>query len=251
MESLSFELIITLFIVSSLAGFIDAIAGGGGLLTLPFLLWAGLSPAQALATNKLQGSFGTFSASYRYIRCGMINITEILPEITLTFIGSAAGTLLVQYIQADILTNIIPWLLIAVAIYTWISPRMDDHPTKQRIGRIFFIIIFTTGIGFYDGFFGPGTGAFFTISFVSLMGLGLTRATAHAKVLNFTSNIAALLFFAIGGHIVWQIGLIMALGQIIGASLGAHSVTRHGSRVIKPLLFIVSLILAFKLLLAN
>jgi len=249
MESLSFEIILILFFVASLAGFVDAIAGGGGLLTLPVLLWLGLSPAQALATNKLQGSFGTFSASLRFLRSGMVNITHIIPEIALTFAGSAAGTLIVQRINADILTDTIPWLLIAVALYTLLSPRMEDTQTIQRIRRLFFAPLIGFGVGFYDGFFGPGTGSFFTIAFVGLLGLGLNRATAHAKVLNFTSNFSALLLFAIGGHIIWVVGLIMALGQILGASIGAHTVIHQGSRVIKPLLFIVSLAMAAKLLL--
>ena len=159
------------------------------------------------------------------------------------------GTLTVQHIKADILTDTIPWLLIAVALYTLFSPRMEDSQAKQRISRVLFALLIGFGIGFYDGFFGPGTGSFFTIAFVGLMGMGLNRATAHAKLLNFTSNFAALLFFAIGGHIVWGVGLIMAAGQILGATIGAHTVIRQGSRVIKPLLFIISLAMAAKLLL--
>lgn len=249
MESLSFEMILVLFLIAGLAGFVDAVAGGGGLLTLPLLIWTGLSPAQALATNKLQGSFGTFSATLRFVHGKMLDIPKLLPEIGLTFAGSAVGTLTVQHIKADILTDTIPWLLIAVALYTLFSPRMEDSQAKQRISRVLFALLIGFGIGFYDGFFGPGTGSFFTIAFVGLMGMGLNRATAHAKLLNFTSNFAALLFFAIGGHIVWGVGLIMAAGQILGATIGAHTVIRQGSRVIKPLLFIISLAMAAKLLL--
>lgn len=249
MESLSFEIILILFFIAGLAGFVDAIAGGGGLLSLPLLLWIGLSPAEALATNKLQGSFGTFSATLRFVRSKMVDISKLMPEILLTFAGAATGTLTVQHIKADILTDTIPWLLIAVALYTLFSPRMEDSQAQQRISRFVFAPLIGFGIGFYDGFFGPGTGSFFTIAFVGLMGLGLNRATAHAKLLNFTSNFAALLFFAIGGHIVWVVGLIMAAGQILGASIGAHTVIHRGSKVIKPLLFLVSLAMAIKLLL--
>jgi uncharacterized membrane protein YfcA len=251
MEHLSFELILILFFIAGLAGFIDAIAGGGGLLTLPLLLWVGLTPAQALATNKLQGSFGTLSSTLRFIHSRMVNISHIVPEIVLTFAGSAIGTITVQHIETELLTDIIPWLLIAVAVYTVLSPRMEDKPARQRIGRPIFALFIGFGIGFYDGFFGPGTGSFFTIAFVGLLGFGLNRATAHAKVLNFTSNFAALVFFAIGEHIVWETGLIMAAGQVIGASIGAHTVIRRGSAIIRPLLFIVSLAIAIKLMVAE
>lgn len=249
MESLPVEMILILFMVATLAGFVDAIAGGGGLLTLPILLWAGLSPTQALATNKLQGSFGTFSATWRFMHGGLIKLPQMVPEIILTFVGSVSGTLLVQNLDTSLLTDVIPWLLIGAALYTLWSPRMDDTQAKQRIGRPLFALLIGFGIGFYDGFFGPGTGSFFTIAFVALMGLGLNRATAHAKLLNFTSNIAALIFFAVGGHMVWLVGLVMGVGQMIGATLGAHTVIRQGSRVIKPLLFVISLTLALKLLL--
>jgi uncharacterized membrane protein YfcA len=248
MDQLSIELILILFFIAGLAGFVDAVAGGGGLLTLPLLLWIGLSPAQALATNKLQGSFGTFSATYRFMRGRMVNLSGLVPEILLTFSGSVAGTLTVQHIRIGILTDVIPWLLIGAALYTLFSPRMDDSRAKQRLSRRWFAVLIGFGVGFYDGFFGPGTGSFFTIAFVGLLGLGLNQATAHAKVLNFTSNFAALIFFAIGGHIVWATGLVMAAGQILGATIGAHTVIRQGSRIIRPLLFIVSLAMAIKLL---
>ncbi|MBD3670221.1 MAG: TSUP family transporter [Gammaproteobacteria bacterium] len=251
MDVLSPELLLILFTVATVAGFVDAIAGGGGLLTLPVLLWSGMTPVEALATNKLQGSFGTFSASLHFIRGKWVSLQDLIPEIALTFIGSVSGTLLVQHLDTGVLVDVIPVLLIGMALYTLFSPRMEDIESRQRISRRLFVLLIGFGVGFYDGFFGPGTGSLFCIAFVALMGLGLNRATAHAKILNFTSNIAALIFFAAGGHMVWTVGLVMAAGQILGAYVGAHTVMTQGSRVIKPLLFLVSLALALKLLLSN
>ncbi|MDH5184127.1 MAG: TSUP family transporter [Gammaproteobacteria bacterium] len=248
MEILSLDILLILCAVAAVAGFVDAIAGGGGLITLPALLWAGLSPTQALATNKLQGSFGTMMASWHFIRNGMIDIRTMVPEILLTFIGAVSGTLLVQHLHSAFLADIIPILLIVVAVYTLLSPRMTDDKAKQRMSRRLFAISVGFGVGFYDGFFGPGTGSFFTIGFVALMGLGLRDATAHAKVLNFTSNIAAMIFFAVGGHMVWLIGLSMGMAQMCGAWLGAHVVIHKGSGIIKPLLVVVSIAMAVRLL---
>ena len=250
METLSLDIILLLAAVAAIAGFVDAIAGGGGLIALPALLWAGLSPIQALATNKLQGSFGTMMASWHFIRNGIVDIRSMVPEILLTFIGAVSGTLLVQQLDSAFLAGIIPILLILMAIYTLFSPRMTDDKAKQRISRRLFVLTIGFGVGFYDGFFGPGTGSFFTIGFVALMGLGLRDATAHGKILNFTSNIAALIFFAVGGHMVWLLGLSMGLAQMCGAWLGAHVVIHKGSGVIKPLLVIVSILMAIKLLLS-
>ena len=249
METLSLEVLLILTAVAALAGFVDAIAGGGGLIALPALLWAGLSPTQALATNKLQGSFGTFMASWHFVRKGMVDIRTMVPEILLTFIGAVSGTLLVQRMHSELLAHAIPILLILVAVYTLLSPRMTDERAKQRMSRRAFVFSIGFGVGFYDGFFGPGTGSFFTIAFVALMGLGLRNATAHSKVLNFTSNIAALIFFAIGGHMIWVVGISMGVAQMCGAWLGAHVVIHKGSGVIKPLLVVVSISMALRLLL--
>lgn len=249
MESLSIDVILILSALAAVAGFVDAIAGGGGLIALPALLWAGLSPTQALATNKLQGSFGTMMASWHFIRHGIVDIRTMIPEILLTFIGAVSGTLLVQHLKSDILADIIPVLLIIVAIYTLFSPRMSDKRGRQKVTQRVFAISIGFGVGFYDGFFGPGTGSFFTIGFVLLMGLGLREATAHGKVLNFTSNIAALIFFAVGGHMVWLLGLSMGVAQMFGAWLGAHVVIHKGSGFIKPLLVTVSIAMAIRLLL--
>jgi uncharacterized membrane protein YfcA len=230
------------------AGFIDSIAGGGGLLTVPALLSIGISPAQALATNKLQSSFGSFSASFYFLRRGYIDLKLIRNGIIFTFIGSALGTLLVQQIDPSALKQAIPFMLIGFALYFMFSPRTGEEDRQQRINFSLFSLLVGLGVGFYDGFFGPGTGSFFAIAFVVLAGFNLSKATAYSKLLNFTSNIASLIFFMLGGKILWQVGIIMGVGQFIGARLGSKMVISNGSKIIRPLLVTMSLVMSARLL---
>jgi len=250
-EALPLDTLLTLIAVAGMAGLIDAIAGGGGLLALPALLWAGLPPVQALATNKLQGSFGTLTASYNFVRRGEIDVARLRIPILLTFIGSASGTLAVQRLGSNLLEHIVPSLLIAFALYFLFSPRIGDQDAQHRIGHGLFGLLIGFSVGFYDGFFGPGTGSFFAAAFVLLLGYNLRRATAGTKILNFTSNIASLIFFALAGEVIWQVGLPMGLAQMVGAWVGSHLVIRHGTRLIRPLLVIVSLAISLRLLLSD
>jgi uncharacterized protein len=251
MDALPLEILLLLVAVAALAGLIDAIAGGGGLLALPALLWAGLPPIQALATNKLQGSFGTLTAAWNFVRRGEIDLKPLRIPILMTFIGSASGTLAVQRLASDLLGQLVPGLLIVFALYFLFSPRIGDSDAQHRIGHGLFGLAMGFGIGFYDGFFGPGTGSFFAVAFVLLLGYNLRRATAGTKVLNFTSNIAALLFFAAAGQVVWSVGLAMGIAQVAGAWVGSQLVIRHGTRLIRPLLVVVSLALSIRLLLGD
>ncbi|RNE91496.1 TSUP family transporter [Marichromatium sp. AB31] len=234
--------------VALAAGFVDAVAGGGGLITIPALLWAGLGPVEALATNKAQAVFGSATATIHFIRRGAIALRETLPAVLLTFLGAAAGAVLVQHIDAAALEHAIPLLLIGFALYFWFSPRVSDIDSHQRIGHGAFALTIGLGVGFYDGVFGPGTGTFFAIAYVSLLGYNLRRATAHTKLLNFTSNLAALLLFVSGGHVLWQIALVMAGGQLVGAWIGAHLVLRHGAALVRPILVVVSIAISARLL---
>jgi len=230
-----------------LTGFIDAIAGGGGLIMLPALLFAGVSPIQALATNKLQSVFGTSVATRNYARAGLVNWHEHKTTILLVFGGATLGVLLVQSIQTRVLDLIIPLLLVAVSLYVLISPRMTDEDAHHRLTARAYAPVGGL-IGFYDGFFGPGTGTFFSTSLVALRGYGLTRATGLTKLLNLTSNIASVLFFALGGKMLWLLGLCMAAGAMTGGWLGSHSAIRFGARLIRPLLVVISLGLTARLL---
>ncbi|WP_163834230.1 TSUP family transporter [Spartinivicinus ruber] len=247
-DAFGLEVWFMLFAVASLAGCIDVIAGGGGLLVLPTLLATGLSPAQALATNKLQASFGTSTAVIHFSRKGQVTIKSLLLAISCTFIGSAIGTVVVQLIDNAILTQLIPILLIGIALYMLINPNINANQTQQKIAEKTFALLIGLGIGFYDGFFGPGTGTFFTIAYITLMGYSLTLATIHSKVLNWSSNIASLLFFILGGQVVWSVGLFMAVGQVTGAYVGSHLVLKQGNKLIRPLLIAVCVIMSVKLL---
>lgn len=230
-----------------LTGFIDAIAGGGGLIMMPALLSAGVPPINALATNKLQSMFGTATACSNYARKGLIDWRANLLTILLVFAGASAGVIAVQSIDTKLLSLIIPMLLVAVAVYVLISPRMTDEDAHQRVSARGYAP-FGGIIGAYDGFFGPGTGSFFTASLVGLRGLGLTRAAALTKLFNLTSNVASVLFFAIGGKMFWLLGLSMAAGAMLGGWIGSHTAIRFGAQVIRPLLVILSLGLTARLI---
>ena len=240
--------LVALFGVALIAGFIDAIAGGGGLLTVPALLATGMPPALVLGTNKLQSSFGSFSATWFYARKGLLEWAIIWPAVICTFIGAAIGTLAVQTIDAAILERLLPFLLMAFACYFYFSPRVSDAESQRRLTPMLFALLVGGGVGFYDGFFGPGTGSFFAIGFVALAGFGMARATAHTKLLNFASNIGAFAVFATVGVIVWKVGIVMGIAQFLGARLGASLAVRVGSRLIKPLLVLTCVALAAKLL---
>ncbi|WP_417812935.1 TSUP family transporter [Thalassospira alkalitolerans] len=242
------DLLAILFAVALFAGLVDAIAGGGGLITIPALLWAGIPPAQALATNKLQGSFGSFTSSLNFIRKGHVDPRDMILAIALTFIGAALGTVLVQMVDPGILLKILPALLILIALYFLLSSRVGDLDAHQLISKGAFAFTAGFGIGFYDGFFGPGTGSFFSIAFVALLGFNMTKAIAHTKVLNFTSNFASLVMFIAGGDVVWTIGLVMAVGSLIGAQIGSHMVMKVGARLVRPLLVITSMAISIKLI---
>lgn len=251
MEAMGYDVLALLALTGLAAGFVDSIAGGGGLLTVPALLWAGLSPAQALATNKLQSSFGSFSATMKFVRSGELDLATIRLMIACTFIGASAGALAVQAINPEFLRDAIPLMLIAIALWLIFSPKAGELDAHQRIGATAFALTIGTGVGFYDGVFGPGTGTFFAIAFVSLLGFNLKKATAHTKALNFTSNIASLLMFLAGGQIVWIVGLTMGVGQYVGAQVGAHLVIRNGAKFVRPVLLIVSMAITAKIVITD
>jgi len=233
--------------VAIVSGFVDSIAGGGGLIMMPALFFAGAAPLQALGTNKLQSVFGTGVALRNYWRSGLVEWRPNRLTVLLVFAGAVAGAVVVQRIQTRLLNLIIPILLVASALYILLSPRMSDEDAQHRVTPKGYAPI-GAAIGFYDGFFGPGTGTFFSTSLIALRGYGLTRATALTKLFNFSSNAASVLLFAMGGHMLWLLGLSMAVGAMIGGWLGSHTALKFGARLIRPLLVVISLSLTAKLL---
>lgn len=236
-------------LVALVAGFVDSIAGGGGLLCLPALLLAGLDPVSALATNKLQGSFGTGSATFAFWRKGALHPQNHMLSILIVFTAACAGVAAVSIAPKQLLLAMMVPLLIVIALYFAFAPRMSEVQSKPRLALKTFTFGFAPAIGFYDGIFGPGTGSFFMLAMVSLFGVGLIEATGRTKLFNFTSNIAALLMFIMTGKIIWTIGLIMGIAQFAGAQIGSHLAITNGAKIIRPLLVIVCLAMATKLLL--
>ena len=234
--------------VGLLAGFVDAVAGGGGLIGIPALLFAGLPPIAALATHKVQGSCGTAMAAITYWRRGFIDLPALMPAVALTLLGSAAGAFVVKRLDTASLATIVPVALIAIALYFLFAPNLSDTDKHARLPFARFVPPMGFCLGFYDGIFGPGTGSFMTIGFVTLFGLGLTRATGHTKLLNLTSNLAALLVFIPSGDVLWPAALAMAVGQLAGGYIGARTGIRYGAKLIRPLVVAVSIVLALKLL---
>lgn len=242
-------MILILVAVAMVAGFIDAIAGGGGLITLPALLLSGLSPVQALATNKLQSSAGSFSATFAFFRKGLISWKHSKWVFFMSLSGGVIGALLATRLPATFLQIVVPILLLSVATYFVFSPNLDGREKRAKISRTLFLLTFVPLIGFYDGIFGPGTGSFFMVAFVLMLGSTLVNAIAETKLANFASNVGSLVIFAFSGEMQIVLGLLMAIGAFIGAQLGARFAVKYGGKVIRPLLIVMSIAMAIKLLL--
>jgi len=237
-----------LFATGIAAGFVDSVAGGGGLITLPVLLGLGLDPKMALGTNKLQGTFGSASATWHYAAAGLLQWRDCAAGFSFALVGSVAGALTVQYLEPAFLRRLIPMLLLGIALAVWLRPKLGDRAEPPRIPRGFFYGLAGLGLGFYDGFFGPGTGTFWAMAFVFGLGFNLTRATAHTKAMNFASNLGSLVFFLQAGQIAYVAGVAMGLGQLLGARLGSRMVVTKGTKFIRPVFLTVVLCLTAKLL---
>lgn len=242
------SLIAGLVAAAAAAGFVDSIAGGGGLITVPVLMLAGLSPEQALATNKVQGSFGAATAAFSYGRSGLVDLRRQLPTAGLAFAAGGAGAALVSALPTGVLRVLLPVVLIGIALFFALKPGLDDGDRAARLGPGMFALTAVPAVALYDGLIGPGAGAFYMLGFVTLAGFGILKATAHTKLLNFASNLGGLTVFALTGHPLWMAGLAMGAGQVLGAALGARLAMRVGARVIKPLLVFTSTALALRLL---
>jgi uncharacterized membrane protein YfcA len=229
------------------AGFIDAIAGGGGLITVPALALGGLDPLAVLATNKLNGTFGSFAATWSFFRAGLLDLRRIWPVAVYAGAGALIGALALPLVPRAAIAAALPVALISIALYFALSPRMSDADAHRRMSPLAFNLTLLPAVGFYDAIFGPGTGSFFMMGFVGLAGYGVIRATAQTKLANFASNVVALFFYTLGGHIVWSVGLAMGVAQFAGSRLGARAAIRSGATLVRPLLISMCLALAIKL----
>lgn len=238
--------LVALAAVAFLAGAIDAIAGGGGLLTVPALLTAGLPPHLTLGTNKAQSVLGSFTALMRYARAGLVDRTQAKVALPLGALGALAGAWLVLRLDSSVLKPVILVLLVGAAVFVvFVRPTpAADRPVRPSLvvaGHIALVI------GAYDGFFGPGTGTFLLIAFVGILGRSLENATADAKVVNFASNAATVGLMAFAGKVVWAVAGAMAVGQVAGSWFGASLGIKGGAKVIRPVVLVVVVGLVVKL----
>ncbi|MED4650113.1 hypothetical protein COM13_05065 [Bacillus pseudomycoides] len=241
------------FLIASgfLAAFIDSVVGGGGLISIPALLFTGLPPSTAIATNKLASSMGSLMSTISFIRSGNVNFKLVSKLFPLTFIGAILGAFVVKHISSEILKPLVLVLLIAVAIYTIMKKEWGKDASysgmsvKKRV--IFSSVIFI--IGFYDGFFGAGTGSFLLFTFL-IIGFNFVQSAGNAKVLNFGSNIAALIIFLYLDVVNFAYGLPMGVAMIFGAFVGSNFAIKKGVSYVRILFIIVTLLLISKNILA-
>ena len=241
---------IALICAAFVSGFVDAIAGGGGLIVVPVLLLTGMSPVQVLATSKLQALFGSGSATLHYARKGLVDLKTQWKAALICALTSLCGAMLVAWLPRAVLEAALPLILLLVALYFGFAPRLSDDDKTARIQPWTYLMFVAPIIAFYDGIFGPGAGTFYMLGFVLLAGYGMTRATAHTKLLNFASNVGAFACFAGLGVVNWKLGLMMGVAQFIGARLGAGTAIKGGAKVIRPLIVLTSIALATKILLS-
>lgn len=237
------ETLLFLFFAAAIAGFLDTLAGGGGLITVPALVVAGVPPLAALGTNKLQSSIGSGTASFLLFKRKKILWSEIKALMLMAFIGSIMGSVLVQFINTKALGFIIPLVLIVIAAYFIGAPYLNLETDKPRISDSSYKNIVVPVIGAYDGMFGPGTGSFLAVSGVSLRAFELIKATATAKPLNFATNIASLLVFIVAGKVIWIAGAAMMIGQMLGAWLGSHYLFKVNPKILRILIVTMCLIM--------
>lgn len=239
----SAEMLLLLFFVALCAGFLDTLAGGGGLITIPALVLSGAPPLAALGTNKLQACVGVATSSFLLFRRGRLDWISLRWLMLSAFIGSAIGTVIIQFVDPSVLTFVIPCVLLVIAVYFISSPFLKLETEKPRLSETAYRRAIVPVIGAYDGMFGPGTGSFFALAGVSLRGLEIIKATAMAKPLNFSTNLASLLVFLLAGQVLWVAGLIMMIGQVLGAWAGAHYLYRVNPLVLRIVIVTVCLLM--------
>ncbi|MFF5995410.1 TSUP family transporter [Lysinibacillus sp. KU-BSD001] len=239
--------ILALFFFGFTGAFINSIVGGGGLITLPALLFVGLPPATAIATNKLAASMGNFTSMITFLRAGKIDVKMLGPIVPFVFVGSLLGAFTVHQVSPDILQPLVLILLIAVLAYTFVKKDFGNVETSGKATgkKKWLSLILLIGLGFYDGFFGPGTGSFM-IFILLFMGFNFIEASGSSKLLNFTSNLAALLMFLLLGAVNFTYGLIMGFAMILGAYTGSKIALSKGTGFIRVLFIVVTIILILK-----
>ena len=232
-----------------LAGFLDAIGGGGGLISLPAYLLAGLPVHSAIATNKLSGSCGTTLATVKFIRRGLVNWHLAIPTVFAAVAGSALGAKTSMAVEEGVMENLLLLVLPCAAVIV-LRSRAFREEGELRLNRRTWVIALLSAavVGFYDGFYGPGTGTFLIIAFTAFAGFPLKRANAHAKVINLTTNLTSLGVFLTGGQVVFALGLAGAVCNMAGNFLGAELALKQGAKLTRPVILVVLVLLALKIM---
>ncbi len=232
-----------------LAGLIDAIGGGGGLISLPAYLIAGLPPHAAIATNKLSSTCGTTTATLRFIKNGLVNLKLAVPSVIAAIIGSSFGANLSLLIKEEIMLYIMVAIL-PICAFLVLNKKLfhDGGENEITLDRRTYITatIAALIIGMYDGFYGPGTGTFLIIAFTVFAKISMKTANAQAKVINLTSNITSLIIFLINGEVLFSVGIVAAACNMLGGYIGAGLVMKNGAKIVKPSIIFVLLLLALK-----
>jgi uncharacterized membrane protein YfcA len=245
-----FVKIIFLCSAGFLAAFVDAIAGGGGLISVPAYFAIGFPPHFTLGTNKFSSSFGSITSTLRFAKSGKVdkNLLKIL--LPFVFLGAVVGVSTVLVLDPNILKPIVLILLVSVGIYSFFSKSvgLEDRYEGTNKKNLTIGCIFAFVMGFYDGFFGPGAGSFIIFGLISIYGFDFVRASGNAKAMNFTSNITSVVLFAINGKIFYLMGIPMALFMILGARVGSKLALKEGAKFIKPIFVTMSLAVAGKML---
>lgn len=241
------QLIIILICFGFLAAFIDSVVGGGGLISLPALLFTGMSPSAAVATNKLAGTMGSLTSTISFYRSGKLDIKSVIKFFPLTFFGAMVGAWIVHLLDPNLLKPLMLFMLAAVAVFTIFKKDWGSISAVKKLSKTKFIsfLVVITLIGFYDGFLGPGTGTFLIFAFL-IVGYDFLKAAGNAKLLNFGSNIGALLMFISLGQIHYAVGFIMGAAQIAGAIVGSQFAIRRGGGYVRILFIIVTVALLLK-----
>lgn len=241
------QMLALMMAVGLVAGFLDALAGGGGLLTVPAYALAGLDPAAAVATNKVNGTLGVAAASAAFARKGVYRGRAPWLLAAGAAAGGVAGALALSGVPTGWLTLAMPVVLVVIALYFAFTPALGDKNRAPRASIAAAAGVFAPLVGFYDGVFGPGAGSFYMIVCVALLGRAAVQATGETKLANLASNAASLVAFALMGKIVWPLGLAVGLAQAAGSALGARAAMAGGARLIRPLIVLASLAMAARL----
>lgn len=245
--------IVLLCFAGFIAAFVDSIAGGGGLISVPAYYMAGLPSHMVLGTNKFSATCASLTSSIKYLKSGRGSKNLLKYAIPFTLIGACIGVTVALNIDEKILSSVILIMVLIIGVYSLFSKSLGIKENLKKVNkiRIFLLIVLALSLGFYDGFFGPGTGSFLMFGLISLFGFEFTKAAANARVMNFFSNITSLILFAINMKINLYYGIPVAICSIIGARLGTAFALKKGAKLIKPIFVTMSLILSVKLLIVD